>query len=284
MTFALPLRLLGHNNGNFFVFETRSYSVDSFDIISYRWGDRAPEYNCGIQGVDWGVAIPTKKLADIKRLVITAKVRYLWVDCVCINQANEMEKAAEIAKMYKYYKSARKCHILIDMVDVWVPQDIVDDLRFIDHIIWNMGGASLASEAMLTSKLNNRLSPWATRRWTFAIDQTTMMAASHKSFKRNFTDLIVAQPEFATDFMLKTMASTEVYTSAAENAVMCPKCREGAIWTTRQGREPPKFCPFCGKQPVNQRWKNVMFSGGRWSNMVPVSTQGHKDADLLGLL
>ena len=34
-----------------------------------------------------------------------AKIRYLRVDCVCINQENVREKAAEISKMYQYYRS-----------------------------------------------------------------------------------------------------------------------------------------------------------------------------------
>jgi hypothetical protein len=110
------------------------------------------------------------------------------------------------------------------------------------------------------------------------------IAASHDSFKRNFTDLMVARPEFGTDLMLKIMASGQVYMSAPENAILCSKCKEGAIWTVKHGREPPKFCPFCGRQSVNQKGKDVIFSNGGWSNVKPVSAKGHKDADLLDLL
>ncbi|KAL9120146.1 MAG: hypothetical protein Q9187_003304, partial [Circinaria calcarea] len=179
MASVLPSRLLGHINGDFKVFDPRPDKVDYFDIISYTWGEEVPEYNCKITGVDWVVTISKKKLEDIKRLMVSSGVQYLWVDCVCINQVDAREKSAEISKMYEYYKSARTCHILINMPQVWYPQDIVDNLKFIDHILSHMGGAALASEAMrLTENLAKRLSMWADKEWTFPVDKRTVRSAA----------------------------------------------------------------------------------------------------------
>ena len=69
------------------------------------------------------------------------------------------------------------------------------------------------------------------------------LATSHESFKRNSNDLIVARPEFGTDLIFKVMAGAELYMSAVENAIICTKCKEGAMWTWKHGRDPPKFCP-----------------------------------------
>src|SRR5215469_3216377 len=161
MASFLPLRLLCHNGGNFFVIDPRNHNVDHFDIISYRWGEITPKYDCGIDGVNWNVKISSNKLEDIKRLMIEAKVQYLWVDCVCINQDNETEKSIEISQMYKYYKNARQCHILIaDMHEVWQPQGIIDDLRFLNHILSHMKAAALASQAKLTQEVLDCLSKW----------------------------------------------------------------------------------------------------------------------------
>jgi Heterokaryon incompatibility protein (HET) len=179
MAFVLPSRLLGHINGNLFVFDPRFYKVDCFDIISYTWGWETHPYNCGINGVDWDVTIPRRRLEDIKRLMVISGVQHMWVDCVCINQADASEKSAEISKMYEYYRSAHKCHILIDLPEVWNPQDIVDDLKFIDHILSHMDGAALTSEAMgLTENLTNRLSTWANKKWTFGVDESTVRSAA----------------------------------------------------------------------------------------------------------
>lgn len=159
MASILPLRLLGHIKGNFFVFDPHSNEVRTFDIVSYTRGEKQPPYRCGIEGVDWDMVISKEKLEDIKRLMVSSGVQYLWVDCLCINQTDATEKSAEISKMYQYYKSAQKCYILIDMPELWNPQDIVDELKFLDHVLSHMGGAELASEALgLTENVIRRLS------------------------------------------------------------------------------------------------------------------------------
>ena len=179
MVSVLPTRLFGHVNGNFFVCDPRSHRVHEFDILSYTWGPETQPYRCGIDGVNWDVTISKGKLEDIKRLMVSSGVQYMWVDCVCINQADAREKSNEISKMYEYYRNARMCHILIDMPEVWNPQDIVDNLKFLDHVLSHMRGAALASEAMgLTENVNNRLAMWANKEWTFDVAKVTVRAAA----------------------------------------------------------------------------------------------------------
>lgn len=174
----LPLRLLGQIDGEFCVFDPRSRKVDHFDIISYTWGEKVREYDCGISGVEWNVSVTREKLDEIKRLMIASKTQFMWVDCVCINQSDTEEVSREVAKMYHYYKSARQCHILVGMAEVWDPQDIVDDLKFIDHVLGHMKGAAIAPEAKLGDNLTKRLSTWVDREWTFGLDKSTVRSAA----------------------------------------------------------------------------------------------------------
>ncbi|ROT37704.1 hypothetical protein SODALDRAFT_334834 [Sodiomyces alkalinus F11] len=175
---SLPRRLLGRSKGNYFVFDPRAQGVTDYDILSYRWGDTRTPYRCDIGGVDWDVILPEQKLKDIKRLMESAGIDSLWVDCVCIHQTDRAEMAAEMANMYHYYKRARRCHILIDMDEVWDPDEIGKDLRFIDHILTHMGGAALAAEATrLTENMTRRLSEWAHRTWLFPLDESVARAA-----------------------------------------------------------------------------------------------------------
>ena len=181
MASFLPSRLLGHIDGNFFVFDPRSRNVSQFDIISYDRdrGDEVDPYKCGIEGVDWDVTVSPAKINDIKRLMVNGGIQYLWADCVCINQVDIKQKSAEIATMSEYYRSAHVCHILIDMPEVWFPQDIVDNLKFLDHVLSHMRGAELASEAIgLTENVNNRLSMWANKEWNFRVDKPTVISAA----------------------------------------------------------------------------------------------------------
>jgi hypothetical protein len=179
MASFLPSRLLCQINGNFSVVDPRIVHVDRFDIISYTWGDPEPSYDSGIPGVNWTLTIARNKLADIQRLMVTEDIRYLWADCVCMNQNNPREKAAEIARMFEYYKSAERCHILLDMPVVWDPQGIVDDLKFVDHILSHMEGSALASGAPgLGPHERQRLQSWAQRDWAFSVPQVTVGSAA----------------------------------------------------------------------------------------------------------
>lgn len=183
MTSTLPVRLLRHNNGEFSVIDPRTHpgGVASFDIVSYRWGEEVDPYSCDIHGVTWNVKISQEKLNDLKRLMVAneSTMQFLWADCVCIDQGNEQEKAIEIAKMYEYYRQARKCHILIDMDEVWKPSDIVDNLKFLNDILLYMGGATLASEARLTGNLISQLARWEKDKpWSFAHDASAVRSAA----------------------------------------------------------------------------------------------------------
>jgi hypothetical protein len=103
----------------------------------------------------------------------------MWVDSLCINQADAGEKAAEISKMYEYYQNARKCYILINMREVWNPLDIVDSLKFLDHVLFHMGEAALASDAIgLTPNVKKRLLEWADEEWTFEVEKPTVRSAA----------------------------------------------------------------------------------------------------------
>lgn len=179
MSSSLPLRLLYHDRGDFSVIDPVAHHVTSFDILSYTWGPEVEPYNCRLDGVTWNVKINPDRLNDIKRLMIVADIKYVWADCVCINQTDEDEKAMEIPKMFEYYRSAERCHLLLDMDEEWIPQKIVDDLKFIDHVLYHMQGAALASEAVgLTSNVINHLSIWGSMEWHFDISQPTVRSAA----------------------------------------------------------------------------------------------------------
>lgn len=132
MSSYFPLRILDHKSGKFSVFDPRKRpEIEYFDILSYTWGPTRKSqdaYDCGIPGVNWAVILRKERIDDIKRLMEQKDLRYLWVDSLCLNQSDEQEKNSEIAKMYQYYKNARRCHIMIDMKEVWHPQEILDDL------------------------------------------------------------------------------------------------------------------------------------------------------------
>jgi len=130
-------------------------------------------------GVDWPLNIAESKLDDIKKLMITEDIQYLWADCVCIIQTSKVDQAIEVSKMFEYYKSAQRCHVLLDMPVVWDPQQIVDNLKFVDHVLVHMEGASLAAGAPgIMPEQRTRLKEWTDADWTFGIPQAMVRSAA----------------------------------------------------------------------------------------------------------
>ena len=192
-----PLRLLSHKDGNFFVFHPTTDL--SYDIISYTWTDSVrrdnaepapappdgkppklpplPPNQIAIEGVSWPISISKAKLSEIKAFMLHAKITYLWADCVCINQADDVEMTGELENMYYYYTQAARCHILLDMEETWDPHGIVDDLRFVDHIMSRMGGAAVAAGAGLGVEMFGRMKTWGDKGWEFGADKGVVRAA-----------------------------------------------------------------------------------------------------------
>jgi hypothetical protein len=199
-----PLRLLRQQRGIFTLADLRHTYVESYDIISHRWypAEAKPygyDDKCGtdgrvlkdpsdpekeltghkIQGLDWVIDISREKIAHIKDFMIAADLEYLWVDCICIKQDDEEEKAGEVPKMFEYYKAAQTCHILMKMPAVWDPKEMVHELKFVDHVMYHMGGSSLSSETPNLSKGTvDCLKHWAGTPWLFPIPKATAASAA----------------------------------------------------------------------------------------------------------
>ncbi|KAI3321462.1 heterokaryon incompatibility protein-domain-containing protein [Xylariaceae sp. AK1471] len=174
-----PQMLLGHDNGRFFVFPTNGRSYN-YDIVSYRW-DKVDPYTCEIiDGINWTLTNSEGKLKKIMNLMSRQNIQYMWVDSVCINKHDKKQEAEEMSKMFYYYKSARKCYLLIDMPELFYPQQVVDDLKFLDHVTSLIGGAAMASDTMrLSPKLAERLHEWAyEREWAFDLDKSIVRSAA----------------------------------------------------------------------------------------------------------
>ncbi|KAL4902194.1 hypothetical protein BDW74DRAFT_181044 [Aspergillus multicolor] len=61
---------------------------------------------------------------------------------------------------------------------VWDPQTIVDDLKFLDHILHHMVGAARATDALLSPNVIRQLSDWSAAPWLFRMSQSAVKAAA----------------------------------------------------------------------------------------------------------
>ncbi|KIO04748.1 hypothetical protein M404DRAFT_59964, partial [Pisolithus tinctorius Marx 270] len=100
---------LGENQGK----------VPPYLVVSHVWGKITKEK---IQpGRDWGTpwSIPISDPEKLKRILQyceTTKVKWMWMDILCTNQARDnqakREKAQEVAKMGHYYREATACLVI----------------------------------------------------------------------------------------------------------------------------------------------------------------------------
>ena len=78
----------------------------SYEALSYTWGQ--PVFPESLHTHN-GILRITENLAlALRSLRFKDRVRYLWVDAVCINQNDLMEKSRQVAMMSIIYKSARR--------------------------------------------------------------------------------------------------------------------------------------------------------------------------------
>jgi hypothetical protein len=103
---------------------------DRFVAMSYYWGTSPPDRFMPL--TDGSHLLVTEVVQDMLTSIFRRDDEYIWVDALCINQANNKEKAVQIGMMKDIYKSARR-------VSVWLGQP--EDEAMEHEILSNFGGA-----------------------------------------------------------------------------------------------------------------------------------------------
>lgn len=81
-----------------------SSTRESYETVSYAWGnpnDRTPIYIDGRL-----VDIPSSAHRALRRMQNPSRERTLWIDAVCINQSDKVERSNQVALMSEVYSSS----------------------------------------------------------------------------------------------------------------------------------------------------------------------------------
>ncbi|KAF8860423.1 hypothetical protein BDZ45DRAFT_567751, partial [Acephala macrosclerotiorum] len=103
-------------------------TVDSgmkFEALSYTWGDSGKEIWTVVDGLE--VPVRPKLFEALIHLRHRDRIRTLWIDALCIDQNNILEKNHQVMKMSQIYSAAT-------YVIVWLGVESADStqtLRFI---------------------------------------------------------------------------------------------------------------------------------------------------------
>jgi hypothetical protein len=119
------LRVLPSNRGkqvSCCLITARLASEPKYEAISYAWGKSANMVNMTLNGKPcW---VKHNLLDCLESLRFETEIRDLWVDALCINQADTEEKSAQINLMPQIYRLAAKTLIWLGMDDYYLPPSI----------------------------------------------------------------------------------------------------------------------------------------------------------------
>ncbi|KAI1173328.1 heterokaryon incompatibility protein-domain-containing protein [Nemania sp. FL0916] len=97
-----------------------------YDALSYTWGDGKTTQIITCNGLDFPI---TENLSQALRALRASQYpgenRYLWVDAICINQADDAEKSRQVSNMFLIFKSAT-------MVIAWLGETF-DGIKSVLH-------------------------------------------------------------------------------------------------------------------------------------------------------
>lgn len=98
-----------------------------YEAISYTWGDvnKRKEIRCG----DQLVTVPENLYDALRHLRYTDRVRTLWVDAICINQVDTVEKSVQIRIMADIYEKAQAVLVWIGKEDDETEQAFLEARR-----------------------------------------------------------------------------------------------------------------------------------------------------------
>ncbi|KAK3361345.1 heterokaryon incompatibility protein-domain-containing protein [Lasiosphaeria ovina] len=132
-------------------------STGFYEAVSYAWGDPDFSEELPIEDSSYLRITPTVK-AMLCQFRHKSKTRRLWIDAVCLNQADDGEKAAQIPLMGDIYRQAAKVRIWLGSADPSTPHAIA--------ALHSVAGRGTPPSTEMTASLDNFVKrPWFSRRW-----------------------------------------------------------------------------------------------------------------------
>jgi len=234
--------LLSQNEARFIVLEPAKDSADppicsivqcertnslEYSAVSYAWGK--PEFSETLEidcDGDTSYLRVTPNVDDpLRRLRACSVRKYLWIDALCLNQADKDEKAQQIPLMGRIYEEARVVHIWLGKSDPMtgkvfefirkasrLPQAEKNELgRQIAKLMKKIFGGGDGMRA-LHYFLEFSKRPWFSRRWIIQEACLAQQAIVYcGSYSIPLSSLVLAAIRFQTldmsDYPIKVMAN-----------------------------------------------------------------------------
>lgn len=92
----------------------------SYEALSYEWGAPSPLLPIFVNGVK--IVVRTNLFWALRNLRLKEQVRVLWIDVLCINQRDVIERSDQVARMGQIYSRANRCIAWIGRERIFDPE------------------------------------------------------------------------------------------------------------------------------------------------------------------
>jgi len=84
----------------------RLQDAPKYDCISYTWGDASPNHLILVDGCLYRTSKTVYSILEAQKFRL--RESFIWIDSVCINQADDAEKSTQVAMMRDIYRTAKE--------------------------------------------------------------------------------------------------------------------------------------------------------------------------------
>ncbi|KAH8702941.1 heterokaryon incompatibility protein-domain-containing protein [Phaeosphaeriaceae sp. PMI808] len=178
---------------------------EEYEALSYVWGKLVTEKYVYIS--QFRVPITRNLYSGLQRLRYETKIRTLWIDQLCINQADNEERASQVGMMRDIYRRCSRCVIWLGELDGDVNNFNVQDAEavfdFIEFVSKAQPGCTVLPEIFHDSVKGESVrrafeafsmygNPWWSRIWTiqeFIIPHSAIFIWGPFSLQRDILNL-----------------------------------------------------------------------------------------------
>lgn len=145
--------------------EHSSWGSKPYEALSYVWGDIRDSTT--ILANDHTISITKSLETALRHLRYSDKSRYLWVDAICINQEDILEKSEQVAKMGLIYENADSVLVWLGLATLYSPVGMeilryfINEKRPQSCPVWQRRPQSLVHQGL--QDIMTR--PWFERMW-----------------------------------------------------------------------------------------------------------------------
>ncbi|KAI0125495.1 heterokaryon incompatibility protein-domain-containing protein [Xylariales sp. AK1849] len=245
--------------------------VEGYEALSYVWGAADDQKHVFVESTPIGnntISLTKNLEIALRYLRLKARPRVMWVDAICINQADDVEKGHQVSIMGSIYRTAND-------VAVWIgPEE--DDSNHAMGLIADLGRKVVVDWYNLSispSEAGRDERHWADESQELDYGERGLRAICLLLSRNWFRRLWVRQEIYLAKSAALTCGHVTMSWSHFENAVYCLKVKpfQGSVLGDLRGRWRElqnRVLDLCDSSHTSESYEGLRFTlrGVEWTN------------------